>query len=80
MPMAFLITILPWLQIILAILLSGSILLQQSEAGLGGTFGGDSSSNPFTTKRGFEKMLFRITIILAILFVLSTILSSYLKI
>jgi len=72
-------SILPFAQIILSTLLVGAILLQQSEAGLGGTFGGASGSNPFRTKRGAEKTMFIATIIIAALFVASVILSSYLK-
>jgi preprotein translocase subunit SecG len=71
--------VLPWIQIILSVLLVGAILLQQSEAGLGGTFGGASGQNPFRTKRGAEKNLFIATIILAALFLAATLLSSYLK-
>ncbi len=73
-------SILSWIQIILSMLLVASILLQQSEAGLGGTFGGSSQVNPFTTKRGVEKQLFIATIILAILFICSVLLAAHLKI
>jgi protein translocase SecG subunit len=68
---------LPYIQIVLSVLLVGSILLQQSDAGLGTAFGGQSSSNPFATKRGAEKNLFIITIILAILFIASTVLALF---
>lgn len=74
-------SILPWIQIILSVLLVGAILLQQSEAGLSGTFGGGAAgSNPFRTKRGAEKNLFIFTIILGALFLIATLLSSYLKV
>jgi len=53
-------------QIVLAVLLTGTILLQQKGAGLGAAFGG--SSNVYSTKRGAEKIIFRATIVLAILF------------
>ncbi len=59
-------TILSGVAIALAVLLGGSILLQARGAGLGATFGGDS--NVYRTKRGLEKILFRATILLAILF------------
>ncbi len=72
-------SILPWIQILLSIILVGAILLQQSEAGLGGTFGGSANQNPFRTKRGAEKTLFVTTIIVAILFIVVTLLASYLK-
>lgn len=52
--------------IILSILLSAAILLQQRGSGLGAAFGGDS--NIFRTKRGLEKGLFYATIALACVF------------
>ena len=64
--------ILPYTQIALSILLVLVIILQQTGAGLGGAFGGSDSSSGFHTRRGFEKVLFNITIVIAILFVLST--------
>jgi protein translocase SecG subunit len=53
-------------QIVLAILLGSAILLQQKGSGLGSAFGGES--NVYQTRRGAEKILFRATIVLAILF------------
>lgn len=64
-----LIKLLPIAQIIVSVLLVAVILLQPSTAGVGGTFGGNSGMNAFRTKRGFEKVLFVTTIILAIIFV-----------
>jgi preprotein translocase subunit SecG len=62
---------LPYIQIVLSLLLIGGVLLQRSEASLGAAFGGgDSASNRFT-RRGFEKLLFNGTVVVAILFVLS---------
>ncbi|HBU27789.1 TPA: preprotein translocase subunit SecG [Candidatus Uhrbacteria bacterium] len=60
------ITVLNVLQIVLAVLLMLSVLLQQRGAGLGAGFGGDSTV--FTTKRGAEKVLYNATIVLGILF------------
>jgi len=54
------------IQIILAVLLIASILLQQRGAGLGAGFGG--SSTVFTTKRGVDKVLFQASIVISILF------------
>lgn len=54
-------------QITLALLLIGSILLQQRGTGLGGTFGG--SGNVYRSRRGVEQALFRATIVLAVVFV-----------
>lgn len=53
-------------QLVLAILLTASILLQARGTGLGAAFGG--GGNVFRTKRGVEKKLFQLTIIFAILF------------
>lgn len=72
-------SVLPIIQIILSVLLVTAILLQQSDAGLGGAFGGAAGSNPFRTKRGAEKTMFIGTIILAALFLVATLLSSYLQ-
>ena len=63
--------ILPWLQVILSVLLVLTILLQRSAAGVGGALGGGESGGMHHTKRGFEKILFYITIVIAILFALS---------
>ena len=62
--------ILPYAQIILAILLVIGVLLQQTAAGLGGAFGGDNFSAGFHTRRGSEKVLLNATIAVAILFVI----------
>ncbi len=63
--------ILPYIQIVLAVLLVTTILLQQRGSGLGGAFGGDNFSATFHKRRGAEKFLFRASIALAITFVLS---------
>ncbi len=52
-----------------AILMVVAILLQQRGASLGAGFG--SSGELYTTRRGFDKNLFEVTIILAVIFVLS---------
>ncbi len=62
--------VIPYVQIILSVLLVLGILLQQSEAGLGGAFGGgDGFSSGFHTKRGAERFIFIFTIVVAVLFV-----------
>jgi protein translocase SecG subunit len=69
-------SLLPYIQIILSVLLVAAILLQRTGAQLGGAFGGsDNFSSAFHTRRGFEKGLFITTIILAILFALSALIS-----
>lgn len=67
--------ILPYIQVILSILLIGAILLQQRGSSLGGAFGGDNFSAAFHKRRGSELFLFKLSIGLSILFVLSAILS-----
>ncbi len=65
--------IIPYAQIVLSILLITCVLLQQSEAALGSAFGaGDSFSSGHHTKRGAEKALFVATIIIAILFAVTS--------
>ncbi|MFA4817921.1 MAG: preprotein translocase subunit SecG [Parcubacteria group bacterium] len=54
-------------ELIIAVLLTISILLQNRGAGLSGTFGGDFGG--YYSKRGFEKFLVRFSIVLAILFI-----------
>ncbi|ADJ26761.1 preprotein translocase, SecG subunit [Dehalogenimonas lykanthroporepellens BL-DC-9] len=58
-------------QIIIAVTLGLSTLLQVRGGGLGGIFG--QSDAVFRTKRGIEKTLFQLTIALVILFVLISI-------
>ncbi|MEA3351914.1 MAG: preprotein translocase subunit SecG [Chloroflexota bacterium] len=53
--------------IITSIALIASVILQSKGAGLGGLTGGDMGGI-FTARRGVEKLLFRITIGLSILF------------
>ena len=57
--MAFFISVLPIIHIVLSVILVGAILLQRSEAGLGAGFGGDGFSAGFHERRGFEKVLLR---------------------
>lgn len=65
-------TILQIFHIVVSILLILSILSQQRSSGLSATFGGGGSF--YVSKRGAEKVLFNFTIILAILFIASSIL------
>lgn len=62
---------LPYIQIFLSILLIATILLQQRGSSLGGAFGGDNFSSSFHKRRGSELFLFKFSIGIAILFVLS---------
>jgi preprotein translocase subunit SecG len=60
-------------QVIISVALMTSILMQARGAGLGATFGGDSSV--YRSRRGIEKRLFQFTIILAVLFVIFSVAS-----
>jgi preprotein translocase subunit SecG len=61
-------------EIIIAILLVITVLLQQQGTGTGLTFG-TGESNFYRSRRGIEKFLYLITIILAVLFALGALLS-----
>lgn len=63
--------------VISAILLVVSILVQNRGQSLGISFGGDSSS--YRSKRGAELVIYNATIVLAIVFVLSVLLSILVK-
>lgn len=78
-PMTLVAKILPYLQIILSVILVSAILLQQSAAGLGGALGGDDMGTFHHTRRGFEKFLFYLSIVCAILFALFALLSIIIK-
>ena len=67
---------LPFVQITLAVLLVASILLQQRGSSLGGAFGGDNFSSAFHKRRGAELFLFKFSIGIAILFVISALLTA----
>ena len=61
-------TVLMIATIIIAITLTGVVLIQGANSGLGSAFGGDSGI--YRTRRGVEKTLFTMTIGLAVLFLL----------
>ncbi len=60
------------IQAVLAVVLIATILMQTKGSGLGATFG--QSFSFYSTKRGFEKLLFNFTFIIAILFLLTSVL------
>lgn len=62
------VTVLPYIEIGLSIMLIALILLQRSDADLGSAFGGSSDSTKFS-RRGMEKTMFNITITIAVMFV-----------
>ena len=55
--------------IITSVALIISVMLQSKGAGLGGLTGADTGG-VYTARRGIERTLFRLTIVLAVLFVL----------
>ncbi|MFC1988956.1 preprotein translocase subunit SecG [Chloroflexota bacterium] len=60
-------------QIILSVALVMTILLQVKGGGLGGIFG--QADTVFRTRRGVEKKLFQLTVILVVLFIIISIIS-----
>lgn len=65
--------ILPYTQIILSVILITLVLLQQSDADLGGAFGGSENyANRSHARRGIEKVIFNSTILIAIPFVVTS--------
>ncbi|MDO8429731.1 MAG: preprotein translocase subunit SecG, partial [Candidatus Daviesbacteria bacterium] len=59
------------LQIALGILLIILILLQSKGSGLGSTFGGEAAL--YRTKRGVEKSLFILSLMVSTLFIIATV-------
>jgi preprotein translocase subunit SecG len=53
-------------QMVLSVALTGALLLQVRGGGLGGIFG--QADTVYRTKRGLEKTLFQVTIVLVVLF------------
>lgn len=64
-------TYLPYIQVALSVLLIVFVLLQRSEGDLGAGFGGEGSFGTKFARRGMEKFLFNMTIVIAVLFALS---------
>ena len=62
-------------QIVIALALIAAILLQQRGAGGSAIFGGGGGGGSYYTKRGFEKILFIATIVLAGLFIVTAFLN-----
>ena len=61
------------IQIVLSIALILAILLQVRGGGLGGIFG--QPDTVYRTRRGLEKTLFQLTIVLVVLFIIVAIIS-----
>ncbi|MFO8011426.1 MAG: preprotein translocase subunit SecG [Dehalococcoidia bacterium] len=63
--------------ILVSITLIAVVLIQSRGAGgLGGIFGGGESSGGYRTRRGVEQTLFRLTIIMGVIFVIISALSA----
>lgn len=77
--MGIITTVLPYAQIVLSVLLVGAILLQQTSANAGGAFGGGDAMSSYHTRRGAEKTLFNLTIILGAAFALTALAALFLK-
>lgn len=65
------------IQVIVALLIIGLVLLQQRGTGLGSAWGGTKMS--YSTKRGAERVVFFLTIIFTILFVLLALVNLFVK-
>lgn len=57
--------------VLLAILLTSLVLIQRANTDASGAFGADGGSGASLEKRGIEKSLHRLTVFVAIIFVLS---------
>ncbi|MBP9759857.1 MAG: preprotein translocase subunit SecG [Candidatus Pacebacteria bacterium] len=69
--MQFILSLLPIVQVILAVLLITAILLQARGSSVGGAFGGGDGGSTFYTRRGGEKVLFNATIVIGILYAIA---------
>ncbi len=56
------------IQIIISVVLIVLILLQERSSGLSGMFGGGGEGEFYQKRRGLEKMIFRATVVLVIIF------------
>lgn len=71
----------PWapylsiIEIILGVALTTLVLLQAKGQDLGGFLGGGGESGAFRTRRGVEAVLHQVTIVIAVLFFLNTLLA-----
>jgi preprotein translocase subunit SecG len=61
-------------QIVIAIAVASSILLQARGTGLSSTFGGESTA--YRSRRGLERTLFRLTVVLIVVYVIISILGA----
>ncbi len=71
--MQTLVSVLPYIQIVLAVILIVAILIQHSDASTGAAFGGGDAASLHRTRRGPELFIFIFTIVIAVLFIASSI-------
>lgn len=64
-------------QVVISILLLITILVQEKGVGLSATFGGGGEY--YKSKRGIDRLLFVLTIILSVLFILTSIAFIFVK-
>lgn len=64
------------IHILVAISLVALVLLQNSQGGLGSAFGGGGA---YRTRRGAERIIFRTTILFALLFLLTSVASLLIR-
>lgn len=67
-------TVLLIVHLIFAVGLTGLILLQSSQGGLGTAFGGEEF---YRTKRGAERIVFAATLVLGVAFLITSVLNSF---
>lgn len=61
-------------QLVIALAVGSSILLQARGTGLSATFGGESTA--YRSRRGLERTLFRLTIVLIVVFVVISVVGA----
>jgi len=74
------INILAGVQIFISVIIILSVLLQQRGSGLGSLFGGPGAGSGgefYRTRRGFEKFLFYLTIVMAVFLIVTSFLFLY---
>jgi protein translocase SecG subunit len=68
-------TIISFAQLGTAVLLIVLVLLQERTSGLSGVFGGGDGGGFYQTRRGLEKIIFKGTIVTAVLFLLFSVMN-----
>ena len=69
--------LLNYITLIISVILVVLVLLQSKGAGLGSAFGGDSGA--YQSRRGLEKGIFILTVVLSIIFIALIITSIFLQ-